>query len=122
MYLPSPDKHSISSKATGEWLQERLTALLLIPLTVWFAYFLVRLPATRLPDLLDWLGSPLHALPLLGYMLVSAYHAWLGLRSVMTDYVQSPALRRLGLFAIAGLLAGAVGSSAIALYVLSHTR
>jgi predicted exporter len=40
----------------------------------------------------------------------------------MTDYVQSPALRRLGLFAIAGLLAGAVGSSAIALYVLSHTR
>ena len=122
MYRPSPENCSGSGKAASEWLQERLTALLLIPLTVWFAYFLVRLPATRLPDLLDWLGSPLHALPLLGYMLVSAYHAWLGLRSVMTDYVQSPALRRLGLLAIAGLLAGAVGSSAIALFVLSHMR
>ena len=122
MYRPSPENRIGSGKAASEWLQERLTALLLIPLTVWFALFLVRLPSTRLPELLEWLGSPLHGLPLLGFILVSAYHAWLGLNSVMTDYVQAPAGKRLGLFAIAGLLGGAVTVSAIALFILSRTH
>jgi hypothetical protein len=40
----------------------------------------------------------------------------------MTDYVQAPAVKRLGLFAIAGLLVGAVAVSAIALFLLSQTH
>ncbi|MCF7968273.1 MAG: succinate dehydrogenase, hydrophobic membrane anchor protein [Methylococcaceae bacterium] len=121
MSRPSSDNRSRYCKAAGEWLQERLTALLLVPLTLWFACFLVRLPASHLPDLLEWLGSPTHSLPFLGFMFVSTYHAWLGLRSVMIDYVQAPKLRQLGLFAIAGLLGGAMATSAIAIFVLSHT-
>jgi predicted exporter len=39
----------------------------------------------------------------------------------MIDYVQAPKLRQLGLFAIAGLLGGAMATSAIAIFVLSHT-
>ena len=118
-----PLKKSISSnKASHEWLRERLTALLLIPLTIWFAFFLVRLPSTRLPELLAWLGSPLNSIPLLGFILMSTYHAWLGLCSIMTDYVQAPVLRRIGLLAIGGLLGGAAILSAVSLFLLSRTH
>ena len=122
MHGPSLKNPSSTSKASHEWLRERLTALLLIPLTIWFAFFLVRLPSTRLPELLAWLGSPLNSVPLLGFIMISTYHAWLGLCSIMTDYVQAPALRRIGLLAIGGLLGGATILSAISLFLLSLTH
>ncbi len=110
------------AKATKDWLKERITALALIPLTVWFACFLARLPATSARELPEWLSRPLHSLPLLAFIFISAYHAELGLHAVMDDYVHGPRIKGCGLLVIRLALLGVLLLSAIALFSLYQTH
>ena len=115
---PEPARRSTS--ASRDWIRERVSALLLIPLAAWAVSFMVRLPATAPAELLKWMRDPTHTLPLFFFVIVSAYHADLGLTAVMDDYVHAPALKRFGLMAIRLLLVGLVAASAIALFLLSQ--
>ena len=108
------------TSASRDWIRERVSALLLIPLAAWAINFMVRLPATAPAELLAWMNDPAHTLPLFFFIIVSAYHADLGLTAVMDDYVHTPTFKRLGLMTIRLLLVGVVAASAIALFLLSQ--
>ncbi|MDP7546612.1 MAG: succinate dehydrogenase, hydrophobic membrane anchor protein [Alphaproteobacteria bacterium] len=68
------------------WLQ-RLTALALVPLTIWFALSIASLAAADLPAVLAWMRSPLSAVLMLSFLLAGFWHMKLGLQVVIEDYV-----------------------------------
>jgi succinate dehydrogenase / fumarate reductase membrane anchor subunit len=70
------------------WLQ-RLTAIALVPLTIWFAMSVASLATVGLPAVVAWMKSPLSALLMLSFLLAGFWHMKLGLQVVIEDYVHS---------------------------------
>ena len=76
-----------AKSGTGHWWHQRLTALALVPLTVWFAVSLVVIAAGDHRAALNWIGDPIAAGLLILMLAAGAYHLKLGLQVVIEDYV-----------------------------------
>jgi succinate dehydrogenase / fumarate reductase membrane anchor subunit len=95
------------------WWLERVMAVALVPLTLWFAASLIALGRSDYATFIAWLKTPLAALLMVLLLIALFTHLALGLRVVIEDYVHSgakiPALlaARFACFAlgIAGILA-----------------
>ena len=70
------------------WLQ-RLTAVALIPLTVWFALSIASLATAGQAEVLAWMKSPLSAILMLSFIMAGFWHMKLGLQVVIEDYVHT---------------------------------
>jgi succinate dehydrogenase / fumarate reductase, membrane anchor subunit len=93
-----------------EWRLQRLTALALIPLGVYFAASMLRLATSGRITAAQWLASPVPALLVILLVLAGLAHMLAGLRSVFLDYVHTRArlvLANLLLRAVTAILAGA---------------
>jgi succinate dehydrogenase / fumarate reductase membrane anchor subunit len=75
----------------GEWRLQRLTALALIPLGLYFAGSILWLVKSDQVTAAAWLASPLPALLVILFVLAGFAHALVGLRSVLVDYVHTRA-------------------------------
>jgi succinate dehydrogenase / fumarate reductase, membrane anchor subunit len=70
------------------WWLQRLTALLLIPLSIWFIVSLVDgLAGANRVEVAAWLENPLVAVMLMGLLFAGFAHAKLGMQVVIEDYV-----------------------------------
>lgn len=95
------------------WWLERVTAIALVPLTVWFLASFVAHTSVEYATVIAWLRSPLATTVMVMLLAALFCHAALGLQVVIEDYVHSglkfPLLiaMRFGCFAlaIAGILA-----------------
>jgi succinate dehydrogenase / fumarate reductase, membrane anchor subunit len=74
-----------------EWRLQRLTAVALIPLGLYFAASILRLATSDRTSAATWLASPVPALLVILFVLAALTHALVGLRSVFADYVHSRA-------------------------------
>lgn len=70
----------------GHWWVQRLTAIALIPLVVWFAVSLVMLSGADYAIVRAWIGSPLVMVLLILTIGVGLHHGQLGLQVVLEDY------------------------------------
>ncbi|MEH2567445.1 succinate dehydrogenase, hydrophobic membrane anchor protein [Bradyrhizobium sp. AZCC 2289] len=105
-----------------EWRLQRLTAIALIPLSVYFAVSILSLATSDRKTAADWLAQPVPALLVLLVVLAGITHALIGVRSVILDYVHTRArlLAAALLFrAVAVILAGA-GVLAVLKLFLGH--
>ena len=83
-----------SAKAgTGHWWAQRVTALALIPLSLWFVVSMLELVRADYVVVLDWLHAPWTAVLLSVYLFTLFYHAYLGLQVVIEDYVHTEWLK-----------------------------
>ncbi len=74
-----------------QWWAERVSAVALIPLTLWLAASLIKHSGSDYAGVIAWLQSPLVAL-LLVLLLISLFsHLALGLRVIIEDYIHSGA-------------------------------
>lgn len=82
--------HGSAGHGTGHWWLQRLTALALVPLSIWFLCGLLSAALFPTPEMVaDWLGSPFNAL-LLTLMVIALFmHAKLGVQVVIEDYVHN---------------------------------
>ncbi|QXQ06181.1 succinate dehydrogenase, hydrophobic membrane anchor protein [Sphingosinicellaceae bacterium] len=71
----------------AEWRLQRLTALALIPLGLYFVVSVLHLATARSDTAANWLGRPANAFVMLLFVVATLSHAVVGLRSVLTDYV-----------------------------------
>ncbi len=73
------------------WWLERITALALVPLGLWFMYSLVE--AMLFPtatDVANWLSSPFPALFLIILIMAGFIHIALGNQVIIEDYIKCP--------------------------------
>ena len=71
----------------AQWWAQRVTAVLLAPLSLWFLACALPMLAADYADARVWLAQPLNALLLLSLVLSAIYHALLGVQVVIEDYI-----------------------------------
>jgi len=96
----------------GHWWAQRLTAIALIPLVVWFAISLVMLSGADYTVVRAWIGSPLVMMLLILTIGVGLHHGQLGIQVVIEDYVGSNGWK-LALIVIVKFIAVLFGLGAI---------
>ncbi|RPI14026.1 MAG: succinate dehydrogenase, hydrophobic membrane anchor protein [Lysobacterales bacterium] len=100
---------------SGHWYSQRVTAVALVLLGVWFFAGLVRLEDGGYESVTRWLASPLSSALAILLVLTSAWHALLGLQVILEDYVASKGRRAVLLLAVkfAYAVAAVVGVLAV---------
>lgn len=105
-------------KGTANFIAQRASAVLLLPLVVWFLAGAVAHAGASYEEMRAWLSGPLNA-GFLGLLIViGAFHMRIGLNEIIDDYIDSGArgvCKLLNLFACLGAAALGVWS----LYVLT---
>ena len=94
------------------WWVQRLTAVALIPLVVWFAISLVMLSGADYTVVRAWIGSPLVMMLLVLTIAVGLHHGQLGMQVVIEDYVGNDGWK-LALIVIVKFIAVLFGLGAI---------
>lgn len=69
------------------WWTQRLTALALIPLSLWLVASIISIMGADYETAVAWLRSPVAAVLLLLFIAAAFYHAQLGMQVVLEDYV-----------------------------------
>lgn len=95
------------------WWAQRVSAVALVPLTVWFLGSIIAHAGGDYATAIGWLKTPLASIPMVLLLLALFHHAALGLQVVIEDYLHSGAkvaaamTVRLGCiaFASAGIMA-----------------
>lgn len=75
--------------AAEHWWVQRLTAVALIPLGLWFAYELLTLPGFDYASVVAWVREPVTSIMLILLVIAVGYHSSLGVQVVIEDYVGS---------------------------------
>lgn len=82
-----------AKEGVAHWWAQRVTALALIPLTVWFVASIVSLVGATHAAVIDWVASPVPAILLILLTVAVFHHAQLGLQVVIEDYVHGEAAK-----------------------------
>ncbi|MCB9957122.1 MAG: succinate dehydrogenase, hydrophobic membrane anchor protein [Rhodospirillaceae bacterium] len=110
-----------SKSGTHHWWVQRLTAVALVPLGLWFVISVIGLVGAEHAVVVAWLGDPVTAGLLIALVIATFYHAALGMQVVYEDYVGNLGLRMavdiatklilalLGLIAIVSIVMIALG-------------
>ena len=113
-------------EGSHHWWRQRVTAVALFPLTLWFATAVSLLPAASYAEALKWMVKPWNSLLLLSFVLLSIYHAMLGLQVVIEDYVHHDSVKLGGMLGVRLVSAFLALASTFALlyivFVLGHTH
>jgi succinate dehydrogenase / fumarate reductase, membrane anchor subunit len=76
-----------AKEGVEHWWMQRLTAIALVPLALWFVASVIALAGADHVAVIEWLSGPLAAILMLLVIGATFYHAALGLQVVIEDYV-----------------------------------
>lgn len=80
---------------TEHFIVQRLTAIALIPLLIWFVFCLACMANANHAEAVAWMNNPINTVLLTLLILVLIHHAHLGLQVVVEDYVHVAILKAL---------------------------
>lgn len=78
-----------AKSGVGHWWAQRVTAMALVLLSVWFIFSAIHLAGQPRAMVLAWAGAPVTATLLLALVLATFHHMQLGLQVVIEDYVHA---------------------------------
>ena len=96
----------------SHWIAERVSAIALVPLTVWMVYGILRLAAGDYGFAVHWVQDPLNATLVVLTFAISFWHMHSGVRVVVEDYIHK-ALTKSVLLLINLFICGLAGALAI---------
>jgi succinate dehydrogenase / fumarate reductase membrane anchor subunit len=82
-----------AKEGVEHWWAQRVSAVALIPLGLWFAASVVALAGADRAAVLAWLHAPVQAILAILLLIAVFYHAALGLQVVIEDYVHAEWLK-----------------------------
>ena len=100
---------------TAHWWAQRVSAIALIPLTLWFTISLLALPALDYAAVRAWMSLPSSGFLAVLLVGVLTYHSYLGTSVVIEDYVHSTGVKLLALLALRFLYVLVGGASLFAI-------
>jgi succinate dehydrogenase / fumarate reductase membrane anchor subunit len=80
-------KHGFS-----HWWMQRLSAVLMIPLGLWFFYSLMSIETISADSVIMWLQQPIQAILMAIWTITVVYHGALGMQVIIEDYVHGKAM------------------------------
>ena len=100
-----------AKEGVGHWWAQRLTALALIPLTLWFVVSVATMTGAGYEDVRDWAASPVVAGLMILLIVATFYHLALGLQVVIEDYVGRESVKFVALILVQGtsIVLGLIG-------------
>jgi succinate dehydrogenase / fumarate reductase, membrane anchor subunit len=78
-----------AKEGVAHWWAQRVTAIALIPLSVWYVAALIALTGADRSQLAAWLHAPFPAMVTILLLIAMFYHMALGIQVVIEDYVHS---------------------------------
>ncbi|MCB1772375.1 MAG: succinate dehydrogenase, hydrophobic membrane anchor protein [Gammaproteobacteria bacterium] len=81
------------------WVQ-RVSALALTPLVIWFGLSVASLPNASYASVVQWLDSPFNVVMLVSTLIAGFYHGALGLQVIIEDYVSEEWVRIAAIIAV----------------------
>jgi len=78
-----------AKNGTHHWWMQKVTAVALIPLTIWFVASVVQMTTAEYEVVISWLNSPIVAILMMLFVFTSLYHLRLGLQVIIEDYIHS---------------------------------
>jgi succinate dehydrogenase / fumarate reductase membrane anchor subunit len=85
---------------SGHWWLQRVSALVLAPLTVWFVISFTPLISADHRAYSQWIGSPVNAVLMILLVIALFYHMALGLQVIAEDYLHSERIKLLSVISI----------------------
>jgi succinate dehydrogenase / fumarate reductase membrane anchor subunit len=76
-----------AKSGSHHWWHQRLTAIALIPLSLWFITTLMKHMSDSHHEAVAWISSPFITALLIALVISVFYHAKLGMQVVIEDYV-----------------------------------
>jgi succinate dehydrogenase / fumarate reductase membrane anchor subunit len=74
-------------EGTGHWWAQRLTAIGMVPLSLWFIFSVMGMAHGNYEIVTAWIAEPSHAIGMVLLVLTVVYHSSLGTQVVIEDYV-----------------------------------
>ncbi len=103
----------------AHWWAQRVTAVALVPLTLWFVFVGIGLMGTDYATFKEWVTTPGNALLLILLVIALFHHAQLGMQVVIEDYVHGEAAKVTGLLIVKFTAIVFAASSILAVLKLS---
>ena len=76
-----------AKEGSHHWWMQRLTAIALIPLTVWFAISIISIVGADHAAVVNWFSSPVISIFMILFVSTMVYHSTLGVQVVIEDYI-----------------------------------
>ena len=97
-------------KYSTKWIIQRVTALLLVPLSFWFIYHCISFQNLSYEEIVNFFSSFINSFLFLVLMITMLIHSQLGCETIIEDYISS---RNYKIFTIWGIKLITYGTAAI---------
>ena len=108
-----------AKEGVGHWWAQRVTAIALVPLSIWFVVSVIGLTGASYAEYAAWIGTFGNALLMILTVLVLFYHASLGMQVVIEDYVAGEGARIVVLLAVKFVLYVLAASCVLAVLLVA---
>lgn len=117
------NKQASAKSGTSHFIRQRITAIFMVPLALWFVYTVLMLAYVPVTDLPWFVTSPVTIIGAVLFITNVMWHATLGLQMIIEDYIHCKALKYTALLLMLGFnivttTAGLV--SVFTIYMLSR--
>lgn len=94
-----------AKEGVHHWWAQRMTAVALVPLSIWFVAGVIALVGADHAAAVAWFKSPINATLMVLVIVATFYHAALGLQVVLEDYVHHEGQKIVSIMVVKGLCA-----------------
>ena len=110
-----------AKSGTQHWWSQRVTAIALIPLSLWLVISIFTLIGAPRAAVAAWASGPVTATLLLATIAALFQHMYLGVQAVIEDYIHSERQRMVWLLATKGVTALLALAAAVAVLKLAFS-
>ena len=103
-----------AKSGTQHWWHQRVTSVLLLPLTLWFVLSAALLAGASYAETVAWIARPHNAVLLLATIGLSFHHTAAGAQVILEDYVNQEWARMGSILAVKAICALLALASALA--------
>ena len=79
--------------ASRKWILQRISALLVAPLIVWFCVSLISLSTSSYEEVMNFFGNPMFSWLTIILLVAGFFHAKIGLNEIFEDYIQDEKIK-----------------------------